>query len=72
MIYKEFVQSLSETLNISKAKTSSYTHKLINIILKSAEKEDVTITGFGKFVYHQGMRARFKPDDKLINEINLK
>lgn len=72
MIYKDFIENLSKILNYSKAKTSTYTHKLINIIHEVSAKEDVDIKGFGKMHFPKEGKPKLEPYEKLIKEINIK
>lgn len=72
MIHKEFIQTLSQNLKLSKAKTATYAKKLIDLILTTADKEVLNIDGFGKFHFHKGKKAEFDSEENLVKEINIK
>jgi len=72
MTHKEFIQNLSEHLQLSKTKTSSYCKSLVELIRETLKKEDVNVKGFGKFIFEENKQPKFQPTRNLLQEINIK
>lgn len=72
MIYREFITSISQNINITKKLASRYSAELVNILNNSLEKnDDIEIQGFGKFSKSKN-KINFHPDKDFIEEINQK
>jgi nucleoid DNA-binding protein len=70
--HKEFIGNLSEQQGLSRKKTIAYTHSLTDIFLKTLKKEDIQVSGFGKFIYEHNKRPKFEAGRKFLKEINIK
>ena len=70
MVYEEFIDILSQLLNQPKAKTSSYSKQLIELIREKLEKEDIVIRNFGTFTSQKNKKPEFQAEEKLLSEMN--
>ncbi len=70
MVYEEFIDILSQLLNQPKAKTSSFSKQLIELIREKLEKEDIVIRNFGTFISRRKKKPEFRAEEKLLSEMN--
>ena len=70
MVYEEFIDILGQLLNQQKAKTSTYSKQLIELIREKLEKEDIVIRNLGTFINRRKKKPGFQAEEKLLNEMN--